>query len=217
MLTVRVTTDLPDVLPTTLDIAGAKVPPMVNGVKQTPIQGISLAYSFANAAAPARRKTQYYFLYGSGGICHDGWKASCDYLPGFVDLFGTFPNPKSAENNAGKEVWGLYNVSDDPTELNDLAKGNPAKLKQVQALFEKEAKANQVYPLLNWSDLYPRFQALWKAIGSAGAAPHAGVPATELSFKFHGQARQGRHRPEATVCAVGRASSPVTAQIHSPT
>jgi arylsulfatase len=36
-----------DILPTTLEIAGAEVPPEVKGVRQTPVQGTSLAYSFA--------------------------------------------------------------------------------------------------------------------------------------------------------------------------
>ena len=49
-------------------------------------------------------------------------------------------------------------MNEDPTELNDLAQSNPAKLKEMQALFDQEAKANQVYPLINWSDLFPGFK-----------------------------------------------------------
>ncbi|MFO0261565.1 MAG: sulfatase-like hydrolase/transferase, partial [Planctomycetota bacterium] len=151
-------TYLTDLLPTTLEIAGAKVPAIVKGVPQTPIQGESLAYSFENASAPERHTTQYYFLYGGGGIYHMGWKASFAYRPDFTDLFGIYPNPRTAANNAGKEVWELYCVNEDPTELNDLAQSEPAKLKEMQALFDQEAKANQVYPLINWSDLFPGFK-----------------------------------------------------------
>jgi arylsulfatase len=151
-------TYLTDLLPTTLEIADAKVPAKIKGVTQTPIQGTSLAYSFEDGTAAERHTTQYYFLYGGGGIYHKGWKASFGYRPDFTDLFGIYPNPKTAANNAGKEVWELYNVNDDPTELNDLAKSHPAKLKEMQALFEQEAKANQVYPLINWSDLFPGFK-----------------------------------------------------------
>ena len=151
-------TYLTDLLPTALEIAGAKVPATVKGVRQTPIQGTSLAYSFEDASAAERHTTQYYFLYGGGGIYHKGWKASFGYRPDFIDLFGVYPNPKTAVNNAGKEVWELYNVNDDPTELNDLAKSDPARLKEMQVLFHKEAQANQVYPLINWSDLFPGFK-----------------------------------------------------------
>jgi hypothetical protein len=28
----------------------------------------------------------------------------------------------------------------------------------MQVLFDKEAQANQVYPLINWSDLFPGFK-----------------------------------------------------------
>jgi arylsulfatase len=126
----------------------------VRGIKQTPIQGKSLVYSFADAKAPARRTTQYYFLYGSGAIYHDGWKASFGYRPDFIDLYQSYPPPRTAENFVGKEVWELYNVNEDPTELNNLASKHPVKLAQMKALFDNEAKANQVYPLINWSDLH---------------------------------------------------------------
>lgn len=154
-----------DLLPTTLEIAGAKVPAEVRGIKQTPIQGKSLTYSFADATAPARRTTQYYFLYGSGAIYHDGWKASFGYRPDFIDLYQTYPVPRTAENFAGREVWELYNVNEDPTELNDLAKSSPAKLAQMKALFDKEAKANQVYPLFNWSDIFIGIQDFQRKAG----------------------------------------------------
>lgn len=122
-----------DLLPTALEIADAKVPATIKGVARTPIQGVSLAYSFENGSAAKRHTTQYYFLYGGGGIYHKGWKASFGYRPDFTDLFGIYPSPKTAPNNAGKEVWELYNVMEDPTELNDLAKSHPAKLKEMQA------------------------------------------------------------------------------------
>ena len=146
-----------DLLPTTLELVDAKVPDEINGVKQTPIQGTSLVYSFDNANAPSRHTSQYYFLYGSGSIYHDGWKASFDYRPDYIDIFHEFPQPMTTVNKAGKEVWQLYNVNEDPTELNDLAKSNPAKLKELQALFDSEAKKNKAYPLINWSDLLPGF------------------------------------------------------------
>ena len=154
-----------DVLPTTLEMAGVTAPSEVRGIKQSPIQGTSMAYSFADAAAASLHTTQYYFLYGSGAIYHKGWKASFGYRPDFTDLFQSFPPPQTAENKAGKEVWELYHVDEDPTELKDLAKTNPDKLKELQALFEAEAKKNQVYPLINWSDLHPSFMEFQKKMG----------------------------------------------------
>lgn len=154
-----------DLLPTTLEMAGVKAPSDVRGIKQTPIQGKSLVYSFADAAAPSRHRTQYFFLYGSGAIYHDGWKASFGYRPDFIDLYQSFPVPATASNYAGKEVWELYNLDADPTELNDLAKSQPAKLKELQALFDAEAKKNQVYPLINWSDIFVGIHAFQEKMG----------------------------------------------------
>jgi hypothetical protein len=64
-------------------------------------------------------------------------------------------------------------MNDDPTELKNLAKSNPAKLKEMQALFDKEAKANQFYPLINWSDLFPGFIEFQRKMG---LSPSAGSP-----------------------------------------
>jgi hypothetical protein len=57
--------------------------------------------------------------------------------------------------------------------LNDLAKGNPAKLKELQDLFDAEAKKNHVYPLINWSDLHVGITEFQRKAGllPGGAAP----------------------------------------------
>ena len=112
-----------------------------------------MVYSFADASAKSRRTTQYYHLYGSGAVYHEGWKASFGYRPDFIDLYTTYPPPQNVPNNAGKQVWELYNLNEDPTELNNVASQHPVRLAQMKALFDKEARANQVYPLINWSDL----------------------------------------------------------------
>ena len=38
-----------DIVPTILEATGVKAPAMINGVKQTPIEGTSLVYTFDNA------------------------------------------------------------------------------------------------------------------------------------------------------------------------
>ena len=142
-----------DLLPTTLELAGTQALQTINGIAQDPIQGTSLVYSFNQPTAPTRHTQQYHFLFGSGSIVKDGWKASFGYRPDFVDLYGTYPPPKSIENNAGKEVWELYDLNTDVTEVQNVAAPYPEKLKELQALFDSEARANNVYPLINWSDL----------------------------------------------------------------
>ena len=51
-----------DIVPTILEAAGIKAPEMVNGMKQKPIEGVSMGYTFdkANANASSTRETQYF-------------------------------------------------------------------------------------------------------------------------------------------------------------
>lgn len=160
-----------DLLPTALEISGAKAPSTVRGIEQTPIQGASLAYAFDDASAATRHRQQYYFLFGSGSIVKDGWKASFGSRPDYVDLFRSFPTPLKPENNAGKETWSLYDLNTDFNERIDLAATHPRKLEELKALFAAEARANQAYPLINWSDVFGKFVAAAAARDAAGAAP----------------------------------------------
>ena len=67
-----------DIVPTILEAAGIQAPEMVNGIKQKPIEGVSMVYTFdqANANAPSKRDTQYFEMVGNRAIYHDGWIAA---------------------------------------------------------------------------------------------------------------------------------------------
>lgn len=49
-------------------------------MKQNPIEGVSLAYTFdkANANAPSTHHSQYFEMFGDMGMYSDGWIASTD-------------------------------------------------------------------------------------------------------------------------------------------
>ncbi len=64
-----------DVAPTVLAAAGIPAPTTVNGVRQHPLEGVDMAYSFHDAAAPERHVTQYFEMLGNRGIYHRGWSA----------------------------------------------------------------------------------------------------------------------------------------------
>lgn len=145
-----------DMTPTLLDLGGVAAPSVFHGVPQDPIQGVSLTYAFDDDKAPTRHGEQYYFLFGKGAIVSGGWKASFDSRPDGLDISMTFPPPKKVENNAGKEVWALYDLNTDFNERHDLAQKDPAKLAEMKALFAKEAEENHVYPLINMSDVWNR-------------------------------------------------------------
>lgn len=140
-----------DLLPTTLEVLGLKVPEYIRGIKQDTLQGTSLAYSFGDAAAKSRHNLQYYYIFGSRSIYKDGWKAEVYHHPDFTDI-----GKKAAgdtTNNFSKDVWELYDLNTDFNERVDLAKKNPEKLKELQALFDAEAKKNHIYPFIDWEDV----------------------------------------------------------------
>ena len=64
-----------DIVPTIYEACGVTPPEVVNGIGQKSIDGVSMAYSFADAAAPSRRTTQYFEMIGNRAIYHDGWVA----------------------------------------------------------------------------------------------------------------------------------------------
>ena len=132
--------DVTDIAPTILEAAGLPEPVEVNGVKQQHVDGISMLSTFASASAPGQRTSQYFEMMGNRAIYNDGWMASArsGMLPW---LYGVAPESMM------QQPWELYHLSDDYSEANDLATKYPDKLKQLQALFDTEAKRNQVYPL----------------------------------------------------------------------
>lgn len=135
-----------DIMPTIMEATGVGQPEEIDGIKQKPIEGVSMAYTFKkeNAKAPSTRKTQYFEMIANRGIYDDGWYA-CTTPPHGPWILNA-PLPPIADYK-----WELYNLTDDYSQYNDLATKNPKKLKEMQDLFDKEAKKYNVYPLDNRS------------------------------------------------------------------
>jgi arylsulfatase A-like enzyme len=132
-----------DIVPTILEAARIRQPDVVDGVKQSPIEGVSMAYTFDAKAAKAAstHKTQYFEMMGDHALYHDGWIASTKVMrPPWVVLGGVGMEPQDYP-------WELYDLRSDWTQTNDVAKANPRKLKELTDLFWKEAKKYQVLPL----------------------------------------------------------------------
>ena len=64
-----------DISPTILAAAGVTSPQSVDGVRQQPIDGIAMNYSFDDPNASDQRLVQYYELWGNRGIYEAGWLA----------------------------------------------------------------------------------------------------------------------------------------------
>jgi arylsulfatase A-like enzyme len=129
-----------DIVPTILEAVGIQAPATINGTAQKPLEGVSMAYTFADAMAPSRHTTQYFEMTGNRGMYDDGWIASTTPLrPPWV-VSGLEPDPDDFP-------WELYNVTTDFSQAKDLAKQKPQKLRQLQALFLKDAAKYNVLPI----------------------------------------------------------------------
>jgi len=129
-----------DIVPTLYEVCGVTAPRELNGVQQKDIEGVSFAFSFDQADAESRRRTQYFELGCNRGLYHDGWMASA---PSFAPW-----EPNRADDwTPDKQVWELYKLDEDFSQAHDLAKQNPDKLRQLQDLWWAEASRYSVLPL----------------------------------------------------------------------
>jgi arylsulfatase A-like enzyme len=127
-----------DIAPTILEAAGLPQPTMVNGIKQRPMEGSSVLYTIDNATAPTRHPTQYFEIAGNRGIYHDGW---------FAGTVHRAPWEQKPRADLANDKWELYHVAEDFSQSTDVSATNPAKLKELQALFLAEAAKYQVLPI----------------------------------------------------------------------
>ena len=130
-----------DIVPTILEATGLPAPTSINGVAQSPIEGVSMVYSFDDPDAPSTRRTQYFEMLGNRAIYSDGWVAA------------TTP-PTAPWSSVGSPLdpindweWELYNIADDFSESHNLAAQNPEKLREMQLLFYGEARKYDVLPI----------------------------------------------------------------------
>ncbi|WP_019180325.1 arylsulfatase [Microbacterium yannicii] len=129
-----------DVAPTILEAAGLPEPAMVNGVQQSPMEGTSMLYAFAEADAAERHDLQYFEMFGNRGIYHQGWSAVTKHRTPWVMVGGTMPA-------FDDDVWELYDGSSDFSQARDLAAEDPERLRQLQRLWLIEAVKYNVLPL----------------------------------------------------------------------
>jgi arylsulfatase len=129
-----------DIAPTILDVTGVEFIEELDGVKQMSFDGVSMAYSFDNAAAPTTHPEQYYELFGNRAIYQDGWKAVTIHgnrMPWILASTSPFEN----------DVWELYHIDEDFSESVNVAGKHPKKLEELKARWEELAWENNVFPL----------------------------------------------------------------------
>jgi len=129
-----------DIAPTIYEAAGIVFPDTLNGVKQKPIEGVSMVYTFDDAAAPGHRRSQYFEMFINRAIYNDGWwAASRTGIP--------WESGPAKPIDPDTATWELYHLDEDFSQANDLAASNPEKLRQLQDLWWAEAARYSVLPL----------------------------------------------------------------------
>lgn len=170
-----------DIAPTLIDAAGVSAPDYVEGIKQKPIEGVSLTYTFPkeNADAPTRHTTQYFEMWGVRGLYKDGWMLSTVPINPPWNMMGSaIPDPATAFK------WELFNLNKDWTQNDDVAPANPGKLKEMQDALWVELKKYQVLPLDT-------------SVSTRSVAPRPSMTAGRTSFTYSGETVTGIPRGDA--------------------
>ncbi len=138
-----------DMVPTVLEALGIEAPESIRGVAQSPMQGISLAYSFDDSDAPPRHLTQYFEMLGHRSIYHDGWRAVCPWPGRSFAESSPFGTPMSAEDlqRIDASGWELYHVAEDFSEVHEVSGQHPEILQELITLWYVEAGKYNVLPI----------------------------------------------------------------------
>ena len=180
-----------DIVPTIYELIGINHPQEVNGYRQDPMDGVSMIYTFADAKAPGRKKTQYFENNGSRGIYHDGWYA-CTFGP-FIPWDTPGSTARLKDWDANMDVWELYDLTKDFSQADDLAGKEPQRLAKMKELFQTEAKANKALPI--GGGLWTRFH------------PEDVIATPYTSWRFDAATTR---MPEFTAPGLGKKSNTVT-------
>jgi len=121
-----------DVLPTMVALATGKDPQVDD------LDGFSFVDSIHDPEATSRHRKQYYEMDGNRGMYVDGWEIVARY-----DGVGRY----------SVEDWELYDVTTDPTQIDDLSSVEVERTAAMAAEWEDTAWEKQVFPLTDESGL----------------------------------------------------------------
>ena len=133
-----------DLVPTIYELVGITPPKMVNGVTQDPVHGTSFAYAFNAPDAPGQLKTQFFDIFGSRSVYHDGWIASAvgPRLPWVQGV-----DPDILTWSPDTDDWELYNLEEDWSQSRNIADQHPEKLQMLKNLFLVESAKYKNLPI----------------------------------------------------------------------
>ena len=135
-----------DVMATVLELAGIDAPSTIDGVEQSHLDSASFACVLRDEGddVAGRRETQYFEMFGSRAIYHQGWKAVT-----FHPIGRMYDDGRDPDAPFDDDVWELFHVAKDLSETHDLAAEEPERLQALIDLWWQEAARNDVLPLDN--------------------------------------------------------------------
>ena len=121
-----------DLMPTIIDVAGAKYPKRFHGNNIPALDGLSMRPAFTGNRL--NRRAPIFIEHENNASVRAGeWK-----------LVG---RGVSAQPGVDRSKWELYNIPDDRTETNDLATKYPDRVKRMADQWDAWAKRVKVYPM----------------------------------------------------------------------
>ena len=135
-----------DIVPTILEATGVKAPDIVNGIKQKPIEGVSMAYTFDSANGPRHRRSAILSI------------LKCSPTAASTTTAGTpaLRRPRRFGSSAPSHCRRSTTTSGSSTTSPRIIRRPmisrpriPISLKELQSVFMTEAQKYQVLPLDN--------------------------------------------------------------------
>ncbi|HEX5619547.1 MAG TPA: arylsulfatase [Solirubrobacteraceae bacterium] len=111
-----------DVVPTIYDLLDIDPPDVLKGYTQSPIEGESFGASFTDAGAPGR-ETQFFSMLGMRALYDNGWLATALHPP--ISGWSKFE----------KDVWELYDLRSDRSQIHNVAADHPERLEELKGLW----------------------------------------------------------------------------------
>ena len=211
-----------DLVPTVLEALGIEAPAAIRGVTQAPIDGISFAHTFNDAAAPSNHHTQYFEMFAHRAIYHDGWRAVCPW-PGtsFTEAakkgrkFGS-PITNDVLLDIETHDWELYNVDEDsrrdqeprgraPRQADRAHRPMVGGGRQVPGPAHRRQRARA--PQRGAPDDRPAEEQVRVLPGRLGCSVHRRAQGLQPSVEHHGRRRRSR-RAAPRACCWPRAAAP---------
>lgn len=127
---------LPDIMATCVDVAGATYPEEFNGRAITAMEGISLIPAFSNQELD--REYLYFEHEGNRAIRKGKWK--------LVSEAWFWPFMHDTINELDLEKWELYNLETDRTELINLSSEHPEIVHELASEWQKWALRTGAVP-----------------------------------------------------------------------